>query len=140
MRAVPVQPTGGTVASESSSGLATPVSAHSLIFSLTEQMAAHRIRLREPVTLRCAEEELLGSRRSSSHATPASAHSVLPSTRAPEAQVELNSAHAVCDDVTQTPRSRSVSRTRTSSSRPVYSSFEGAQAKPQSIQSALLVT
>ena len=34
--------TGGTFASESSSGVATPVSARSLLFSLTEQLAAHR--------------------------------------------------------------------------------------------------
>ncbi|KIP02424.1 hypothetical protein PHLGIDRAFT_122465 [Phlebiopsis gigantea 11061_1 CR5-6] len=40
--AVSTHATGGTFASESSSGVATPASARSLLFSLTEQLAAHR--------------------------------------------------------------------------------------------------
>lgn len=131
-RAVLVQPTGGTIASEGSSGLGAPMpaSAHSLIFTLNEQIETQR----EAVAAKNAEkvrESLLGPRGSSNRTTPVSAQAVLPRVRKPEPEKvpREGSARGTVQEGRQASRSRSVSRTRTSySTRPTYSSYEGARA------------
>lgn len=107
--------TGGTVASEASSALQSPSSPASppgLLFALTEQIVAQRVRQQAEMIERHVEREKPGSVLESARTTP------VPRVRTPEAIASAEGVEAERPAAQEQPaaKSRSASRTMTSSS------------------------
>ncbi|GJE86472.1 hypothetical protein PsYK624_025520 [Phanerochaete sordida] len=123
-RAAHRRPTGGTVASEASSVVQTPVSPSpasppGLLFTLTEQLVAQRVRQQAAQTEQAVGAQVLGSRGSSGRTTPMPAPGPVPRVRTPEPRARPESASGGRDavqGVKPASKSRSTSRTMTSSS------------------------